>query len=132
MNAFKSFTSRDDISVILITQSVSAQRERAQPELLPGSSPRAQLLAQLWRQRRPHPRAFTRCLASRYCLFVDCALSPLVSLPLLQIAGDIRYLLNVYDKVIPTVLEIPSKDKPYVEEQDPIMQRVLKLMGSRD
>ena len=50
----------------------------------------------------------------------------------LQIAADIRYILNVYDKVIPTVLEIPSKDKPYHEEQDPIMQRVLKLMGSRD
>jgi V-type H+-transporting ATPase subunit F len=54
-------------------------------------------------------------------------------LPLpVQIAADIRYLLNAYDKVIPTVLEIPSKDKPYHEEQDPIMQRVLKLMGSRD
>lgn len=49
-----------------------------------------------------------------------------------QIAADIRYILNAYDKVIPTVLEIPSKDKPYHEEQDPIMQRVLKLMGSRD
>lgn len=49
-----------------------------------------------------------------------------------QIAADIRYILNAYDKVIPTVLEIPSKDKPYHEDQDPIMQRVLKLMGSRD
>jgi V-type H+-transporting ATPase subunit F len=48
------------------------------------------------------------------------------------IAQDIRYILNTYDKVIPTVLEIPSKDKPYREEQDPIMQRVLKLLGSRD
>ena len=48
------------------------------------------------------------------------------------IAQDIRYVLNTYDKVIPTVLEIPSKDKPYNEAQDPIMQRVLKLLGSRD
>src|ERR1700722_14036020 len=48
------------------------------------------------------------------------------------IAQDIRYVLNTYDKVIPTVLEIPSKDKPYREDQDPIMQRVLKLLGSRD
>lgn len=48
------------------------------------------------------------------------------------IAQDIRYVLNGYDKVIPTVLEIPSKDKPYNEAQDPIMQRVLKLLGSRD
>ena len=49
-----------------------------------------------------------------------------------SIAQDIRYVLNTYDKVIPTVLEIPSKDKPYNEAQDPIMQRVLKLLGSRD
>ena len=48
------------------------------------------------------------------------------------IAQDIRYVLNTYDKVIPTVLEIPSKDKPYNEAQDPIMQRVLKLLGTRE
>ncbi len=69
VNAFKSFTSRDDISVILITQTI---------------------------------------------------------------ATEIRYLINAYEKVIPTVLEIPSKDKPYNEAQDPIMQRVLKLLGGRD
>jgi len=66
VNAFKQFSSRDDISVILITQTI---------------------------------------------------------------AQDIRYILNLYEKVIPTVLEIPSKDKPYREDQDPIMQRVLKLLG---
>jgi V-type H+-transporting ATPase subunit F len=69
VGAFKSFTSREDISIILITQTI---------------------------------------------------------------ANEIRYLINAYDKVIPTVLEIPSKDKPYNEAQDPIMQRVLKLLGSRD
>ena len=69
VNSFKEFTSRDDISIILITQTI---------------------------------------------------------------ASEIRYLLNSYDKVIPTVLEIPSKDKPYDETQDPIMQRVLALLGARD
>lgn len=69
VNAFKTLTSRDDISVLLITQSV---------------------------------------------------------------ASDIRYLMNSYDKVLPAILEIPSKDKPYNEAEDPIMQRVLKLLGSRD
>jgi vacuolar-type H+-ATPase subunit F/Vma7 len=48
------------------------------------------------------------------------------------IAQEIRYLINSYDKTIPTILEIPSKDKPYKEEQDPIMQRVLRLLGARD
>lgn len=67
-------------------------------------------------------------------LLLPCAPLPsrLSLPPFPQIAADIRYILNAYDKVIPTVLEIPSKDKPYHEEQDPIMQRVLKLMGSRD
>jgi len=69
VSSFKSFTSREDISIVLITQTI---------------------------------------------------------------AQDIRYILNTYDKVIPTVLEIPSKDKPYNEAQDPIMQRVLKLLGGRD
>lgn len=69
VDAFKSFTARDDISIILVTQTI---------------------------------------------------------------AQDIRYVLSTYDKVIPTVLEIPSKDKPYDEAQDPIMQRVLTLLGARD
>eukprot|EP00808_Paulinella_micropora_P032173 g58810.t1 len=42
------------------------------------------------------------------------------------VANDIRHLLTSYDKVIPTVLEIPSKDHPYDEDQDPMMQRWTK------
>eukprot|EP00343_Euplotes_focardii_P008471 CAMPEP_0205819752 /NCGR_PEP_ID=MMETSP0206-20130828/2214_1 /ASSEMBLY_ACC=CAM_ASM_000279 /TAXON_ID=36767 /ORGANISM="Euplotes focardii, Strain TN1" /LENGTH=124 /DNA_ID=CAMNT_0053113677 /DNA_START=30 /DNA_END=404 /DNA_ORIENTATION=+ len=48
------------------------------------------------------------------------------------IAEEIRYVLDDYDKTIPTVLEIPSKERPYDEAKDPIMQRVLKLLGVRD
>jgi len=43
--------------------------------------------------------------------------------------NDIRHLLNDYTQTIPAVLEIPSKDFPYDEGKDPIMQRVLRLMG---
>jgi V-type H+-transporting ATPase subunit F len=33
--------------------------------------------------------------------------------------------------MIPTVLEIPSKDVPYDPEQDTIMQRVNMVLGNR-
>jgi len=46
-----------------------------------------------------------------------------------SVASEIRYLISEYDKTIPTILEIPSKEKPYDESKDPLMQRVLKLMG---
>ena len=48
---------------------------------------------------------------------------------LLQVANEIRHLLKDYNKTIPTVLEIPSKDSPYDPEQDYIMQRVSQLIG---
>ena len=47
----------------------------------------------------------------------------------LQCANELRHLLKDYDKTIPTVLEIPSKDAPYDAEQDYIMQRVNMIMG---
>ncbi len=34
--------------------------------------------------------------------------------------------------MIPTVLEIPSKEFPYDEKKDPIMVRVKKLTAARD
>lgn len=37
--------------------------------------------------------------------------------PSIQIANDIRHILRDYNKIIPTVLEIPSKDQPYDPEQ---------------
>jgi len=46
-----------------------------------------------------------------------------------SIAQEIRYLISAYDKTIPTILEIPSKSQPYDEKSDPLMQRVLRLMG---
>merc|ERR1712176_604507 len=42
-------------------------------------------------------------------------------------ADDIRYAVDEYSesgKVIPTVLEIPSKEQPYYPRKDAIMQRV--------
>lgn len=52
--------------------------------------------------------------------------------PYIKIADDIRHLLDEYDKIIPAILEIPSKDHPYEGSKDYIMQRVRKLTGSQD
>ncbi|CAE7642070.1 vatF [Symbiodinium microadriaticum] len=46
-----------------------------------------------------------------------------------HIANDIRHLLRDYNKTIPTILEIPSKDQPYDPDQDSIMQRVNLMLG---
>jgi V-type H+-transporting ATPase subunit F len=46
-----------------------------------------------------------------------------------QVAEEIRHLLNSYDKTIPTILEIPSKDMPYDPSKDYIMKRVNNMLG---
>ncbi|RYY75814.1 hypothetical protein EON63_19230 [archaeon] len=38
-------------------------------------------------------------------------------------------MIREYSKMIPTVLEIPSKDQPYDPSQDYIMQRVNMVLG---
>ena len=46
-----------------------------------------------------------------------------------HVANEIRSTLRDYSKLVPTVLEIPSKDYPYDPEKDYIMQRVNMLLG---
>jgi len=47
-----------------------------------------------------------------------------------KVADDIRYLINDYDKIIPTILEIPSKDHPYDPSKDNIMTKVKRMTGT--
>ncbi|SCP04726.1 V-type proton ATPase subunit F, putative [Plasmodium ovale] len=44
-------------------------------------------------------------------------------------ADEIRYLVDLHDKILPTVLEIPSKDKPFDPNKDSIIQRVKLFFG---
>ena len=46
-----------------------------------------------------------------------------------HIADDIRHLLQQYNQLIPTILEIPSKDQSYDPNKDDIMIRVKKMLG---
>ena len=45
-----------------------------------------------------------------------------------DVADRIRDTLDAYNKIIPTVLEIPSKQHPYSIEKDSVMQRALRQL----
>lgn len=51
---------------------------------------------------------------------------------LAQIADDLRHLLEKYDQVVPTVLEIPTKNHPYDPSKDFMMTRLKRMMGGGD
>ena len=45
---------------------------------------------------------------------------------------DIRHLVNTHEAIIPTILEIPSKDHPYSAEKDFIMQKAARQLFGVD
>eukprot|EP01122_Echinamoeba_exundans_P008322 TRINITY_DN2745_c0_g1_i1.p1 TRINITY_DN2745_c0_g1~~TRINITY_DN2745_c0_g1_i1.p1 ORF type:complete len:132 (+),score=41.78 TRINITY_DN2745_c0_g1_i1:23-397(+) len=49
-----------------------------------------------------------------------------------NVANDIRYLLDDYEQLVPTILEIPSKDHPYDPSKDYIMARIKRILGQDD
>lgn len=55
----------------------------------------------------------------------DCGLL-LINQP---IADAIRPVVNAHRAIIPMVLEIPSKDVAYDAKKDPLMKRVLQMLG---
>mmetsp|Transcript_12686 Transcript_12686/g.25475 ORF Transcript_12686/g.25475 Transcript_12686/m.25475 type:complete len:117 (+) Transcript_12686:75-425(+) len=46
-----------------------------------------------------------------------------------SIASGIRHLIDSYNKPVPAVLEIPTKDQPYDPSQDSILSRVKFMFG---
>jgi V-type H+-transporting ATPase subunit F len=46
-----------------------------------------------------------------------------------HIANEIRHLVENFDRPLPAILEIPSKDHPYKPEDDTIYKRVSNLLG---
>ena len=55
----------------------------------------------------------------------DCGLL-LINQP---IADAIRPVVNAHHAIIPMILEIPSKDVAYDPKKDPLMKRVLQMLG---
>mmetsp|Transcript_7282 Transcript_7282/g.11628 ORF Transcript_7282/g.11628 Transcript_7282/m.11628 type:complete len:119 (-) Transcript_7282:42-398(-) len=46
-----------------------------------------------------------------------------------HIANLIRHALAQYEKLVPTVLEIPSKEHPYDPSKDQVLKKVNMLLG---
>eukprot|EP01013_Petalomonas_cantuscygni_P023162 TRINITY_DN44542_c0_g1_i1.p1 TRINITY_DN44542_c0_g1~~TRINITY_DN44542_c0_g1_i1.p1 ORF type:complete len:118 (-),score=25.65 TRINITY_DN44542_c0_g1_i1:576-929(-) len=44
------------------------------------------------------------------------------------IANDVRYLLETYEKILPVIIEIPSKKEPYDLAKDYVLQRCRGLL----
>lgn len=49
-----------------------------------------------------------------------------------NIAEEIRHILDAYDKAIPAILEIPSKEHPYDPSKDSILRRAKGLFSAED
>ena len=49
-----------------------------------------------------------------------------------NIAERVRNIVIEHDKVIPTILEIPSKDSPYDPEKDTIVVRAASILWGSD
>lgn len=47
-----------------------------------------------------------------------------------QVANMIRFLVDSYNKPIPAILEIPSKDHPYDPSHDSVLSRVKYLFSA--
>ena len=47
-----------------------------------------------------------------------------------QVANMIRFLVDSYNKPIPAILEIPSKDHPYDPAHDSVLSRVKNLFST--
>eukprot|EP01006_Ploeotia_vitrea_P004212 TRINITY_DN114098_c0_g1_i1.p1 TRINITY_DN114098_c0_g1~~TRINITY_DN114098_c0_g1_i1.p1 ORF type:complete len:135 (+),score=24.24 TRINITY_DN114098_c0_g1_i1:36-407(+) len=46
-----------------------------------------------------------------------------------HVADDIRYLINEHKKIIPTILEIPSKEFGYDTAKDGVLRKVKQAFG---
>ncbi|CAK82237.1 unnamed protein product (macronuclear) [Paramecium tetraurelia] len=44
----------------------------------------------------------------------------------------LRHIINQYDAILPTILEIPSKEYPYEAKKDTIIQRAHRLLYGTD
>lgn len=47
-----------------------------------------------------------------------------------QVANMIRFLVDSYNKPVPAILEIPSKDHPYDPTHDSVLSRVKYLFSA--
>jgi V-type H+-transporting ATPase subunit F len=46
-----------------------------------------------------------------------------------HIANDIRHVIAEYTDALPCVMEIPSKDQPYDQDKDVVLQKINRSLG---
>lgn len=112
--AFKEFTQRPDIGVVLISQYVRYRTFAWR------ASPRSRCMY------------VTRLVCIQDVLLRRCVATGLQCCkpaPVVQIANMIRQAISSYNKPSPAILEIPSKDCPYDPTQDSILSRVQFMFG---
>ena len=102
--AFRGFLKRDDIAIILINQTVCNVMC-----IFTHYSKYFEILKYLNKRRAK--------------FIVNKSFDLLNMIRLLQIAEEIRYVIDSHDQPIPAVLEIPSKDSPYDSSKDSILRR---------
>lgn len=65
-----------------------------------------------------------------WLVFVDHMLNLWYVSSYFQVANMIRFLVDRYNKPVPAILEIPSKDHPYDPTQDSVLSRVRYLFSA--
>ncbi|KAG5567511.1 hypothetical protein RHGRI_002904 [Rhododendron griersonianum] len=113
--AFKEFTTREDIAIVMISQYVSCLYHfviilfLCFPFMVTLDYPDDRMLCQTFNW----PKEMLIC-GSRH----------------LSVANMIRFLVDSYNKPVPAILEIPSKDHPYDPTHDSVLSRVKYLFSA--
>lgn len=69
--------------------------------------------------------------SSKFIMWPKISISNLLFLRFTyQVANMIRFLVDSYNKPIPAILEIPSKDHPYDPSHDSVLSRVKYLFSA--
>ena len=105
--AFRGFLKRDDIAIILINQTVCT----------------VMCIFTHYSKYFISIYILKYLNKSRVKFIVNKSFDLLNMIGLLQIAEEIRYVIDSHDQPIPAVLEIPSKDSPYDSSKDSILRR---------
>ncbi|CAK9179274.1 unnamed protein product [Ilex paraguariensis] len=128
-DAFKEFTARENIAIVLISQysilysgpeTTAKQIEDAFKEFTARENIAIVLISQYVKSYR--------WLEKLDGLVLYGFIFPLLTG--FQVANMIRFLVDSYNMPIPAILEIPSKDQPYDPAHDSVLSRVKYLFSS--
>jgi V-type H+-transporting ATPase subunit F len=115
--AFKEFTSREDIAIVLISQNVAGQIRSA-------ISHHTKVI------QRSLYHVGDDCTAQGRYGDQTCSANAFMQCDNVLPTHPKCAMLVVFVQAVPSVLEIPSKDHPYEPAQDSLLTRVKHIMGA--